>query len=911
VETRPADDAGLVDVKALPPGFDVLLADGTTAHVRAITPHDEPAVKALYSRLSHETIVLRYFGPHPQLSSKEIEELTHPDGVDVVVLIAEVHDMIVAVAQYYREPGRDDAEVAFLVDDSYQGHGIGTILLEHLAGEARRHGIRQFAADTLTENHKMLHVLGEAGFVRQYQRDAEVMRVVLDIESTPEARAAADARDRTAVIRSIGRLLEPRTIAVIGAGRQKGTIGHELLRNLLAGGFEGPVYPVNPSASSVASVPCWPGVGSIPGEVDLAVIAVPEPAVAQAIADCGAKGVSSLVVITAGFAERGAQGVVTQHALASLAHSHGMRLVGPNCFGVINTNPAVSMNATFAPETPLFGQAGFASQSGGLGIAILGEATARDLGLSSFVSMGNKADVSGNDLLQWWEQDDATQVILLYLESFGNPRKFSRIARQVGRSKPIVALKSGRTQAGTRAASSHTAALASSDQAVDALFHQTGVVRVETIEELFDVGEILAHQPVPHGRRVTIVGNAGGPGVLAADACISHGLEVPELSTELQAVLSDLLPPGASVRNPIDLAASATAEGYARALAALLGSDEIDSIIVIFTPPLVTRADDVAHAVVEALDAADVEGRNKSVVASFLGAGAVRPILHGASRPVPCFAYPENAARALAHAATYGEWRARPLGVIPDLENTKPNEARRLIAASCPSGSGWLTGADAQGILAAYGIGVVPTTLVHDVGAAAAAVQRLGCPVALKAWGPEIVHKSELGGVRLAVDGPDAVRTAFTEMRAALGDAMEGAVIQPMIGGGVETIVGFVQNAEFGPQVIFGLGGTAVELLGDVVTRLAPLTDLDARDMVLGLRATPLLLGYRGSEPVDIDALVDVVLRLGRLAEDLPEIAEVDCNPLIATSTGAVVVDARMRVSADAVARADDVRHLR
>jgi acyl-CoA synthetase (NDP forming) len=398
---------------------------------------------------------------------------------------------------------------------------------------------------------------------------------------------------------------------------------------------------------------------------------------------------------------------------------------------------------------------------------------------------------------------------------------------------------------------------------------------------------------------------------LAADACISHGLEVPELSAELQSVLANLLPPGASVRNPIDLAASATSEGYTKALDALLVSDEIDVVIVIFTPPLVTRADDVAHAVVGAVDTATVARRGKTVVASFLGAGAVRPILHKASRPVPCFAYPENAARALAHAATYGEWRARPLGVIPVLENTKPNDARRLIADSCPSGSGWLTGADAQGVLAAYGIGVVSTTVVRDVEAAQAEVQRLGGPVALKAWGSAIVHKSDIGGVRLAVDGPEAVKAAFMEMTAALGDAMEGAVIQPMVRGGVETIVGFVQNAEFGPQVIFGLGGTAVELLGDVVTRLAPLTDLDARDMVLGLRATPLLLGYRGSEPVDIDALVDVILRLGRMAEDLPEIVEVDCNPVIATSTGALVVDARMRVSADAVARADDVRHLR
>ena len=488
-----------VDLQESPSGFDVLLVDGTTAHIRGSAPADAPAIGAFYSRLSHESIVLRYFTPHPQMSAAEIEQLTTPDGIDIVVLVAELHDLIIAIAQYYREPGRDEAEVAFLVDDLYQGHGIGTILLEHLASEARRHGIQRFVASTLSENHKMLRVFADAGFVHQYHRDSEVVRVVLDIQPSTDALAATQARDRTATVRSMARMLEPRSIAVVGAGRQRGTIGHELLRNLLANSFQGPVYPVNPAASYVASIPCWPSVKAIPGDVDLAVIAVPEPAVAQAVEDCGDKGVSSLVIITAGFAERGSEGTDSQRALAALAHRHGMRMVGPNCFGVINTNPSVSMNATFAPETPIFGQVGFASQSGGLGIAILGEAATRDLGLSSFVSMGNKADVSGNDLLQWWEEDDATQVIMLYLESFGNPRKFSRIARRVGRSKPIIAVKSGRSQAGTRAASSHTAALASSDQAVDALFHQTGVVRVETIEELFDVGEILAHQPVPTG----------------------------------------------------------------------------------------------------------------------------------------------------------------------------------------------------------------------------------------------------------------------------------------------------------------------------------------------------------------------------------------------------------------------------
>ncbi len=896
--------------QAPPPGYDVLLSDGSTAHIRMSVPSDAPAIEALYARLSPETIMLRYFSPRPKIAAKEIEQLTHPDGADVVVLIVECRDLIVAIGQYHRDVGHDEAEVAFLVDDAFQGHGMGTILLEHLASHARHQGIRRFVASTLVENHKMLQVFSDAGFVRRYQRDAEVMQVVLDIEPSPDALAASETRDRIATVRSVARLLEPGSIAVIGAGRQRGTIGHELLRNLLAGGFEGPVYPVNPSVSHVASVPCWSSVNEIPGPVDLAVVSVPASTVPVVVEECGAKGVSSLIVITAGFAESGVDGSEAQRSLARLAHGYGMRMVGPNCFGVINTSPAVSMNATFASEAPLLGTVGFASQSGGLGIAILGEASSRGLGLSSFVSMGNKADISGNDLLQWWEQDDATQVIFLYLESFGNPRKFGRIARAVSRTKPIVAMKSGRSQAGTRAASSHTAALASPDRAVDALFHKTGVVRVETIEELFDVGEVLAHQPMLNGRRVAIVGNAGGPGVLAADACISHGLEVPELSGQFQAVLARLLPPGAGLKNPIDMVASATARGYNEVLTALLGLDEIDAIIVIFTPPLVTRADDVAEAVVDAVDAT-AASQDKVIVASFLGAAAVRPILHRAFRPVPCYSYPENAARALAHAAAYIDWRSRPFGITPPLPGIKPNAARQLIATACPSGSGWMTGAAALDVLDAYGIGAVPTELVRDGHAAMAASRRLGCPVVLKAWGATLVHKSEVGGVRLDLGDPDAVGIAFEEMASALGGAMEGAVIQPMISGGVETIVGFVQDPHFGPQVLFGLGGTAVELLGDVVARLAPLTDVDAHEMVRGLRGSQLLLGFRGSQAVDLDALEDVVLRLGRLAEDLPEIAEADCNPVIATSSGAFTVDARLRICVDAVARVDDVPHLR
>jgi acetyl coenzyme A synthetase (ADP forming)-like protein len=878
---------------------DVLLTDGTTAHVRDISPDDGEELVAFHGRLSTESIVLRFFGPHPRLSATEIERFTHVDGVDRVALVAERGGRMVAVARYDRTAGKDEAEVAFVVADEFQGKGLGTILLEHLAVVARTHGIRRFVADTLSDNHRMLAVLRGAGFARQYERSAEVVRVVLDIAPSPAAQAAADERDRHAVVASVARVLHPSSIAVVGAARGKGTIGHQLLRNLLAGGFEGPVYPVNPSATAVAGVPCWPDVASIPGPVDLAVIAVPAAAVASVVEDCGRKGVGALVVISAGFAEAGEAGRSTQRDIIRLAHSYGMRVVGPNCFGVVNTDPTVSMNATFAPAAPVLGPVGFASQSGGLGIAILAEAAGRGIGLSSFVSMGNKADVSSNDLLLWWEQDEATSVALLYLESFGNPRRFSRIAQRVSRTTPIVAVKSGRSAAGTRGARSHTAALASPEEAVDALFHRTGVIRVDTIEELFDVAEVLGDQPLPAGRRVGIVGNAGGPGVLAADACAGHGLEVPELSEATQAALRSFLPDGAGVANPVDMVASAGAAEYGRALSLLLHGDEVDAVVAIFTPPLVTRADDVAAAVAaaaaDARASADAGGRPaKPVVASFLGApGGTLPLESGGRR-VPRFTYPETAVRALAHAVSHAQWRVRPEGTELVPTGTDANAARRLLEDLADGD--WLTGLEALELLATYGIPVVGTRAVASAAEAGAAAGELGGEVALKASGPTLLHKSESGGVRLGLHGGAEVAAAYDAMAAAIGEAMTGAVVQRMAAPGVETIAGFVQHDAFGPVALFGLGGTAVEVLGDHVTRLAPLTDVEAGEMVHSLRAAPLLTGFRGSPPVDTAALEDLLVRLGRLAHDLPELAEADCNPVIATPDGATVVDARIRV---------------
>jgi len=891
-------------------GSDVLLSDGTTAHVRPIREDDGDNLRAFHGRLSPESIILRFFGPHPRLSDAEVERFTHCDGVDRVALVAELAGRIIAVARYDRPPGHDEAEVAFVVEDAFQGRGLGTLLLEHLATIARSHGIRRFAADTLSDNHRMLGVFRDAGFARQYTRASEVMEVVLDISPSVEAAEAVAERDRSAALRSMGRLLRPRSVAVVGASRRVGSIGHQLVTNLLSGGFAGPVYPVNRSADTVAGVPAWPSVGEVPGPVDVAVVAVPRAAVPAVVEECGRAGVGVLVVVTAGFAETGPAGVEAQHRVVRLAHAYGMRVVGPNCFGVINTEPGVSLNATLAPRPPVAGPVGFASQSGGLGVAILAEATTRGLGLSSFVSLGNKADVSGNDALVWWEQDDTTDVVLLYLESFGNPRKFSRIARRVSRHKPIVAVKSGRSAPGTRGAASHTAALASSEEAVDALFRQTGVIRVDSTEELFDVAEVLARQPLPGGGRVGLVANAGGPGVLAADACAGHGLLVPELSAATQAVLRSFLPMGAAVSNPVDLVASASADDYRRAVDTLAHSTEVDIVLAIFTPPLLTRADDVAQALVGAVDDAERSGHAVTVVASFLQADEVRDELGRGRRPIPVFTYPETAARALGRAVSYATWRARPVEREPVLPGCDPNAVRRLIEArdsttepAPESGEPapavterWLTGAEAMGVLDAYGILTTPTTVVRSAAEAEEAAARIGAPVAVKAAGPGLLHKSDAGGVRLDVLGGGDVGRAFSAMAEALGPAMEGAVVQPMAGPGVETIAGFLQDPAFGPLVLFGLGGRAVELLGDHGTRLAPLTERDARELVLSLRGAPLLTGYRGSTPVDVDALVDLVLRLGRLAEDLPDLAEGDCNPVVATPEGVTVVDARFRV---------------
>jgi acetate---CoA ligase (ADP-forming) len=898
-----------------PPGYpvqfeaDVVLSDGGTVLIRPIRPDDAPALANFHERLSPESVYLRYFSPHPHLSAAELSFLTTVDYRRRMAMVAILGDDIVGVARYEGREGKTNAEVAFLVDDRHQGRGIGTVLLEWLAAAAREAGISEFYATTLWENQKMLTVFREAGFETKTIVGGGEVSVRFPVADSADLAVAIAKREHRAEARSVGRLLAPRSIAVIGAGQTSTGIGHQVFRNLLAGEFQGPVYPVNPKSPHVGGVRAYPSVLDIPDDLDLAIICVPAEAVPDVIAQCAAKGVEGVVMITAGFAEAGGDGAAVERDLIRLARRHGMRVIGPNCMGVINTAPTVAMNGTFAPVAPLPGRVALCSQSGAIGIAALERSARLGLGISSFVSVGNKADVSSNDLLQYWEDDLGTDVVLLYLESFGNPGKFHRIAQRVALRKPIVAVKSGRSRAGTRGASSHTAALASPDRAVDALFRQTGVIRVDTLEQLFDTAAVLAHQPLPAGHRMAIVGNSGGPGVLAADACEAAGLDVPELSAATQTALRACLPPAAGVRNPVDMMASAGPSTYKAVLGILLADDDIDAVIVVSTPTNAAPVDAIAAALAEMT----AEPLGKPLVANLIGVEGIPDPLRG-ERAVPCFPFPETAAQALARAVWYSDWRRRPVGEIPALDGIDLRSARRLVAdffAGHPDG-GWLDPVAAAEILAGFGITVIPLAPVTSGAEAADAAARIGRPVTLKVAG--MLHKTDVGGVRLGLENPDAVAAAYDDMAARLAAAgldMTGAHVQPMASPGVEVIAGLLRDPSFGPLVMFGLGGVAAELVGDTALKVAPLTAEDAAELVRGLRSSPLLFGYRGAAPTDTAALEDLLLRLSVLGQQVPELAELDLNPVIAGPDRVQAVDWRMRLAPADPNPGRDLRRLR
>jgi acetate---CoA ligase (ADP-forming) len=878
---------------------DVVLRDGSTVLVRPARRDDEEAIRRFLQSLTSETLALRFFGSlsRDALAEKARELASPPGDPSLALLALQGPGPGVVGHAMYVATGPARAEVAFVISEEVQGRGLGSILLLQLAQVASARGIEVFEAGFLPRNHRMLSVFRDSGFALRTRALPGEIRVEFPTEVTGAALDRLEQREAVAAVNAVATLLRPRSVAAIGASREPDSIGGVVFHNLLEFGFHGPVAPVNPSGSVVQSILAYPDVESVPVDVDLAVVMVPAAAVLQVAEACGRKGVRSLVVISAGFAEVGAVGREMQEELVALCRRHGMRLVGPNCMGVLNTHPDVRLNATFAPVPPPRGRVGFMSQSGALGLAVMDHAGALGLGLSSFVSVGNKADISGNDLIRYWAQDPDTDVILLYLESFGNPRNFAGIARRVARDKPIVAVKSGRFTAGARATGSHTGALiAASDVTVDALFRQAGVIRTDTLQQMFDVASLLANQPPPRGRRVAILTNAGGPGILCADTCEAEGLEVPVLSEPTQEALRGILASEASISNPVDMIASASAEQYRRAIEILAADPEVDSLVVIFVPPLLTRAADVARAVVEGAASAK---RRKPIVTVFMQARGVPEELRGGEVRVPSYAFPEEAAMALARAAGYGEWLLRPDESPPVFDDIRRDEAAAILAGALGRGEEWLGPRDVADLLACYGLPALDQRVVRDPAEAAAAAAEIGGTVALKGIAPGLVHRTDAGAVQLDLR-PEEVEAAATRMAAALrasGADPDGFLVQRMAPEGLEMILGVVHDDQFGPVIACGAGGVLVELVRDVAVRLAPLSRTDAAEMLTEIRTYPLLTGFRGSAPLDREALVDAILRVATLVDDLPQIRELDVNPIRVHERGVTLVDIRIRVA--------------
>jgi acyl-CoA synthetase (NDP forming)/GNAT superfamily N-acetyltransferase len=875
---------------------DALLSDVGIVRIRSAQQGDVDALRAMYAKLSPDTLYLRFFTVSPGLAGEDVERLTRTADDEHHSLVAEIRGEIVGVATYERLDDPATAEAAFLVDDEHQGRGVGMLLLEHLATVATAHGIGTFVAETLPANARMLHVFSDAGFPVSTSLHDGVVQVEVPLRFDEEFRLAVDAREARADARSLQRVLAPASVAVVGAGSDPAGLGHQVLANIVRGGYRGALYAVNRSGHRVVGVQAFTDLTEVPGPIDVVVVAVPASSALDVARAAAGRGAAGLVVITAGFAEVGVAGKREQAELVRICRDAGMRLIGPNCMGIANAAADVALNATFCPATPPPGGIGLMSQSGAVGIAALDFAARSGIGLATFVSAGNKADISGNDLLCFWEQDDATKVCALYLESFGNPRKFARIAARVSKRKPIVAVKSGRTVAGSRGALSHTAAAATPDVAVDSLFDQAGVTRVDSLDELFDVATLFDLAPLPRGRRVAIVGNSGGPGVLAADACESAGLEVVELSETTRHRLAGLLPAGASIGNPIDLLAAADPLSFEAALRVLLDDPDIDAVITVYTP--IQPGSEVGIS--RAISTVQADRPGKPILACFLGLIAIPQELRSRDgRPtVPFYSFPEPAARALAAAVRYAAWRERPAGTVREPSGIDVLAAHAIVhdtLRELPEG-GWLEASKAAALVATHGVNVARSTLVSNADQAAAVASEIGFPVALKAAGGDLVHKTELGGVRLNLRTREAVAQAFNDMAHNIGEQMGGAVVQPMVGEGVETAIGVVADPTFGPLVMVGLGGVASDLLADRAFHMLPMTVEDAKRQIRSLRAAPLLFGYRNAPLCDVEALEDMVLRVAELATNVPELVELDLNPVTVSSSGAIAVDVKVRL---------------
>jgi acyl-CoA synthetase (NDP forming)/RimJ/RimL family protein N-acetyltransferase len=869
--------------------FDGLLTGGASVLVRPIRSSDAPLIVKFGDVLA----------PHFVLSSDTVEEaaekLSTPDYSSSMAFVVVASEEIIGVATYDRTNVGDHlAEIVCDVAQPYRHQGVATLLFEGLAAYARSEGVERFHAEVTADNQEMVGVFRSLGLRMDSFAVGDVISFDIDLRPTPVYIATCEEREAIADAASMAAILRPRVIAVVGAGRRAGSAGHEVVRSLLAGDVAGTVYPVNPNAHSICGVPAHPNLSSVPERIDLAIVAVPAEGVSKVLEEAALNGVRAVTVITAGFAETGRAGADLETKLLSMAREHGMRIVGPNCLGLVNTDPEVRLNATFTGLNPLPGRLALISQSGAVGIVLAEQAGAAGVGLSSFVSVGNKLDVSSNDLLCFLERDERTSVIALYLESLGNPRKFARIARRIGEKKPIVALKAGRSVAGARGARSHTAAAATPEVTVEALLRGAGVIKVDRLEELLDVSALLLAAPLPAGRRVALVGNSGGPLIIAADACEANDLLVTELAEETKSLLQSSLAAAAATSNPVDLTADGTSPTLERALEIILADDAIDSVIVVVTDVLAMTSDDARATI-----AAVASRFNKPIIACVLGGtpeGTTRKV-----QGVADIASPERAASALAHLCRYAEWRNRPK--FPTERVTaieQPSAVREIVAAQLtknPSGK-WLELDEAAHLLASCGLPLLPTYAVFSADEAASTAESLGLPVALKARSGDLVHKSDIGGVVISLTSASEVRAAYEEMAARLGDQMGGAIVQPMAQAGIEAIVGLTVDPVFGPVVMVGLGGVMTDVLGDRAFAVPPLDPGAGEAMVHSLRAAPLLDGFRGASPVDRRALVAIVEQVARIAEEVPELVELDLNPVIVTADGALVIDCKARVAA-------------
>jgi len=867
---------------------DVLLKDGRVAQIRPIVPADAKKLVEFYDRVSAESKYLRFFAPYPRLSDADVRRFTEVDQDRRVAFVVTQSDDIIAVGRY-DSVSDTEAEVAFLVEDAYQGRGIGQLLLEHLAQAGRERGIREFTVEVLPENTRMLRVFRETGYTVSGQLEDGLQQLRLRIDPTQSALGVMRAREQRAEAASIHRIFDARGIAVVGASRRHSSIGQSIIRNLVLGDYKGSVYAVNSQAEAVSGLPAYRTVQDIPADVEVAIVAVPAEAVDDVVLDCAGKGVHGLVVISAGFAEEGPQGRRRQDELLNLCRSHGMRLIGPNCLGIINTAPRIQLNSSLAPTMPPQGRVGFFCQSGALGTAILETVSQRGLGLSTFVSAGNRADVSGNDLLQYWANDDATEVVLLYLESIGNPRKFSRLARRVSERKPVVAVKSGRSTQGVPVG--HRVKRTSAPQkAVDAMFSQAGVIQVDTLDEMFDVAQLLAHQPLPRGDRIAVVGNSDAVALIVSDAARAAGMRVAP---------------------PISLGADADAEEFEVALETALARPDVDAMVVVYTPPIHTDGEDVAGVL-----AAIGEQSDKPIVSTFLASKGIPvllrvPDLEGGSAgrgSVPSYASPEAAVRSLARAVKYAEWASRDHGSYHDSERYRTRDARELIRevlAAAPRGA-VLSAEQAHFLLSCYDIELWTWITVSTREEAIAAGERLGWDLVLKAGSERLRARPELAHVWRGIHDAEDMAAAWDGLTTWTGVGDDATfVVQKSAPDGVSVSFNAVEDALFGPLVSFGLAGAPSELLDDRTYGIPPLTDVDAEQMVRGVRAAPMLFGYRGAPVADAHGLRDVILRLGALKDDLPEVAELDLDPVSATPDGVVALSARVKVTPSADRRGE------